>query len=196
MDGMFALMSVAGGGLPLLAAALLAAEEPGPLGALGIDGRMLIAQIVNFAILLGLLWAFLYRPVLRMLQERRERIAESMRRAEEVKQQLARAQQEYEAALLRARREAQGIIAQANELGKRLTDEARQRAQAEAQVDLDRARAQIRLETQQAIAKLRSEVADLAVLAAGRIIQRSLDTRQHYDLVADVLRETEKLKVE
>lgn len=193
---MFGLVSGAGGVPLLLAAALPAVEEPGPLGALGIDGRMLIAQIVNFVILLVLLRAFLYRPVLRMLQERRERIAESMRQAEEVKQQLARAQQEYESAILRARREAQEIVTQANDLGKRLTEEARQRAQAEAQADLERARAQIRLETQQAIAKLRAEVADLAVLAAGRIIQRSLDTKEHYDLVAEVLRETEKLKVD
>jgi F-type H+-transporting ATPase subunit b len=195
LDGALGLVSSIAGMSPILAAPLLA-EEPGALGALGIEPRMLIAQIINFIILLVLLRVFLYRPVLTMLQQRRERIAESMRQADEVKQQLARAQQEYERTIQQARREAQAIVAEASEHGKRLIEDARQRAQAEAQADLERARAQIRLETQQAIAQLRNEVADLAVLAAGRIVGRSLDTRAHYDLIEDVLRETERLKVE
>lgn len=195
MDGALGIAGLLRGPAPLLAGVLLA-EEPGALGALGIEGPMLLAQIVNFALLLLLLRVFLYRPVLHMLQQRRERIAESLRQAEEIRQQLARAQQDYEATLVQARREAQDVVAQATALGKRLTEEARQRAQAEAQADLERARAQIHLETQLAVSKLRAEVADLAILAAGRILERSLDKAAHYGLVEDVLRETDKLKVE
>lgn len=166
------------------------------IGSLGIDLKGLIAQMVNFTLLLVLLYLFLYKPVLRALEDRRARIRESMERAEEIKQQLARTQEDYAAQMQQARRDAQEVVAQAVELGKRLEEEARTRAKEEAERLLARAQAQIEREKQHAIAALRAEVADLAILAASRIVRRSLDTQDHYQIVREVLAETDKLKVD
>ena len=81
--------------------------------ALGINLPGLVAQIVNFSLLLGLLYLVLYRPVLRMLDRRSERIHESMERAEEVRQKAERMEQQFQARLDEARKEGQAIVDQA-----------------------------------------------------------------------------------
>ena len=70
---------------------------------LGINWGVLIANILNLGLMVWLLSALLYRPVLKMLNERTERIQTSLREAEQVKTQLSRAQTDYEAELARGR---------------------------------------------------------------------------------------------
>ncbi len=76
------------------------------MGRLGINWFLLISQLINFGLLAFLLVRFLYRPVLDALHNRQMRIQESIENAEQVKQQVARAQQDYEARLHEARQEA------------------------------------------------------------------------------------------
>src|SRR3712207_9254763 len=85
------------------------------MGKLGINPYLLVSQIINFGLIAFLLARLLYRPVLNALNNRTTRIQESIENAEQVKQQLARAQQDYDAQLARARQEAAQILAQANE---------------------------------------------------------------------------------
>src|SRR5918998_3538314 len=85
------------------------------MGKLGINPYLLVAQLINFGLVAFLLSRLLYRPVLNALNNRTTRIQESIENAEQVKQQLARAQQDYDAQLARARQEAAQILAQANE---------------------------------------------------------------------------------
>lgn len=73
---------------------------------LGINVGLLIAQLFNVILLVWLLTTFLYRPVLNMLNERTRRVQESLKEAEQVKEQLARANQDYDAKLGQARQEA------------------------------------------------------------------------------------------
>jgi len=82
---------------------------------LGINYGLLIAQIVNVVLLVWLLSRFLYQPVLNMLNERTRRIQESLREAEQVKEQLANAKRDYDAEIAKARQEAAGILSQAQE---------------------------------------------------------------------------------
>lgn len=160
---------------------------------LGINTVGLVAQIVNITLLLIILRAVLYKPILRMLDQRAERIKEGMNNAEAVKLELARTRDDYAAAMAKARDEAQGIIAQALDEGQRLREAARAEARQEAEALVERARAQITRDREEASRALRAEVADLAVLAAGRIVAREFDRAAHLHLIDDVLREVEGL---
>jgi F-type H+-transporting ATPase subunit b len=160
---------------------------------LGIQWPVLVGQIVNFSLLVLLLRAVLYKPVLKMLDQRGARIRESMERAEEIKREASRTQEQYAAELERGRKEAQGIIAQANQMAQRMSEEEREKAKKEAEQFLNRARAEIDGERRRAVSELRDEVADIAVLAAGRIIGQSLDKTAHVKLIEDTLAETNKL---
>jgi F-type H+-transporting ATPase subunit b len=158
--------------------------------ALGINLPGLLAQIVNFGLLLFLLGALLYRPVLRVLDERARRIQESMEQAEQIRRQAQQAEEEFRARMEEARREARSIVDQALQAGRALQEEARAEAQRQAAAELERARSQIQAERDAAIAELRREFADLAIRAAERVIRRSLDRTAHRQLVEEVLEES------
>lgn len=157
---------------------------------LGINIPVLIAQIINFTILLIVLRALLYRPILKMLDERRQRVDESLSTADRVKQQAAEAERESAKALEEARREGQALIAQAQEIAGRIQQEARAQAQADAEALLARARNEIALERDGAIAELRREFADLTIRAAEKVIGQALDRQAHRRLIDEVLAES------
>jgi len=168
----------------------------GGLAALGINLPVLVAQIVNVVILLGLLYLVAYKPIMRMLDERSRRIKESMEQAETIKEQAARAEEEVKKQLEAAARRGQERIAQAVQIGEDVKQKAQQEARQEAETLINRARTEIQRERDEAIGELRKEVADLTILAAEKVIDRSLDKETHRDLIDKVLEESTALKKE
>jgi F-type H+-transporting ATPase subunit b len=154
---------------------------------LGINVPVLIAQVVNFTVLLLILRLFVYKPVLKMLDERRERIREGLNAAERGREAAVEANREAQAQIDAARREGQAIIAQAQQVGQRMQEEAIERARTEQEAILARARAEIQLERDGAIAELRKEFADLTISAAEKVIGQSLDRSAHQRLIEQAL---------
>jgi F-type H+-transporting ATPase subunit b len=159
--------------------------------ALGINLPGLIAQLVNFLLLLFILSRFLYPRVVAMLDERAARVRESMERAEQVRQDAERMEAQFQERLAEARREGQQIVSNASQIAQRIQTEAQEKAGREAEAFLTRAREQIQRETEAARLQLRQEVVSLATLAASRVVERSLDERQHVELIERVLSEAE-----
>jgi F-type H+-transporting ATPase subunit b len=168
----------------------------GGLADLGINLPTLIAQIVNVVILLGLLYIVAYKPVMRMLDERSRRIKESMEQTEAIKEKAARAEEEVKKQLEAASREGQERIAQAIKIGEDVKQKAQQEARQEAETLISRARTEIQRERDEVIDELRKEVADLTILAAGKVIERSLDKKAYRELIDKVLEESTALKKE
>ena len=157
---------------------------------IGINLPVLIAQTVNFVVLLVILRLVLYKPVLRMLDERRERIREGLSAAERGREQAEQANREAQAQIDAARREGQQIVAQAQQVALRLQEDARQQAQRQGEAMLERARSEIQLERDAAIAELRREFADLTIAAAEKVIGQSLDRAAHQRLIEQALAES------
>ena len=157
------------------------------MDALGINLPGLIVQLVNFALLLLVLRLVLYKPILKMLDQRRERIAESLQAADSMKQQAAAAETQVQEELAKARAEGQALIAAAQQNASRIQEDARTQAKTEADALVARARQEIELERDNAIARLRSEFADLAVSAAEKVINQSLDRSAHQRLIEETL---------
>jgi len=160
------------------------------IGALGINFPGLVAQIINFGILLLILRLVAYKPIMRMLDERAARVRESLETAERIKEREAETAQQAEERLEEVRREGQSLIGQAQQISARIQEEARQQAQKEGETLLERARNEIQLERDGAIARLRAEFADLTISAAERVIGQSLDRRAHRRLIDEVLAES------
>ncbi len=161
---------------------------------LGISLPTLIAQIINFAILLGLLYLVAYKPIMRMLDERSQKIKESMEQTEFIKEQAAQAEEEVKKRLDTAAKEGQEIIARAVRTGEEARRRAQQEARQEAESLIARARVEIHQERDEAIDELRKEFAGLTILAAGKVIDRSLDKKTHRQLIDKVLKESTTLK--
>ena len=156
---------------------------------LGVNGLAILLHAINFLILLFLLQRFLYKPVMTMLDQRATTIRESVEAAERARQESARADQERLEALREARRQAEEIVTRAQQEADRIRSERLAQAQDEAQRIVTRAQEEATAERQQAMQELQGQVADLAVLAASRIISRSLDPQAHRALVEEFLAE-------
>lgn len=159
------------------------------IGALGFNLPALIAQLINFTLLLVIFRLLLYKPLLKVLDDRKKRIEEGLEASDEAKRRLAETEQDVAKELDKARQEGQAQIAQAQQISARIQEEARQQARAEAEQLLERARSEIQLERDSAIADLRREFADLTITAAERVIRRSLDRDTHRELIQEVLAE-------
>lgn len=149
----------------------------------------LVWAVINFGILFFLLRKFLFRPLMGMMEKRRQEISANLKQAEEARQEASRLQAEYRQQLAAAQREAQEIIDRAV----RAAEEAKARLVSEAQAEAarvrDRALEAIVQEKEKALAELREEVTDLAIGVASRIIRRAMTEDDERRLVEEFARE-------
>ncbi len=160
---------------------------------LGLNIPSLIIFLVNFLILLGILYIFAYKPILRVMDQRSDRIRESLEAADRAREDAGRSQQDTQRQLNEARAEGQRLIEQAREMAERYRSDERDRARQEAETFIARAREDIQRERDAAIQEVRGHFAGLAIAAAERVIERSLDRDTHSELIAQVLEEGDTL---
>ncbi|MBA2450484.1 MAG: F0F1 ATP synthase subunit B [Chloroflexi bacterium] len=159
------------------------------LANLGINLPGFLWHTANFIVLIFLLSRILYKPIVGMLDDRQQRIRESIEEAERVRADAARADQEREALLGQTRREIQEMLTNATQMAERIQSDARRDAQEQSQRIIERAQQESRAERAQSMVELRREVANLAVLAAERVISRNLDQQAQRQLVDEFLAE-------
>ncbi len=159
---------------------------------LGINGPSLIAYLINFVLLLGILTLFAYKPLLRVLDQRSERIRESLEAADRARAEASSSQQVIEDQLNEARREGQRLLEQAREAAARYQEEQMDQARRDAETFVERARSDIQRERDAAVQEVRANFGDLAITAAERVIRRSLDRQAHEELISQVLEEGEQ----
>jgi len=151
----------------------------------------LLIQDIAFIVLMVLLVRYLYRPITSVLEARTRRIQEGLRAAEEAKRDREAAEKEYQLRIEAARREGQGLLDRIAKQGEDLRKELEAKAREQADTLIARARAEIQQEREKAVQDLREQVADLAVLAASRIIGESLDAKKHRELIERAIEEAE-----
>lgn len=164
------------------------------LGELGIHLPSLIIYLINFGLLFLLLYLFAFKPILRMIDQRSATIREGMERAEQARRASAEAEERVRAQIEASRQEGQQIISQAAQIGERVKEEARAEARKEAETILGRGRLETEREREQMVAGLRQEFADLAIRAAEKVINQTLDRQAHRRLMEETWQESEKLK--
>jgi F-type H+-transporting ATPase subunit b len=165
------------------------AAEAAPAG-LQINLFWVIVSSLNFIVFAVVLYWLFGAPLSRMLAERRARVEEGLRDAEEARKSREAAEQERLAALQEARREANEILTRAQ----KVADESRERDLAATRAELERIRTRatedLEAEKQRAITELRAEVADLALRAAGRVVGETMTDDRQRRLVNEFLAET------
>jgi len=164
------------------------------LAKLGINGANLLAQIINFGVLFVLLYLLAYKPILKMLDQRSKKIKDSIEQTELIKDQAARAEEEARRRVEDGIKEGQELINKATRAAEDVRRQGQQKAQEDAQALVSRARSEIQRERDDAVGALRQEFADLTIMAAEKVIDRSLDKKAHRDVIDKVLDEARTLK--
>ena len=139
------------------------------LSTFGIDWRLLIVNAVNFALVLVALWYFLYAPVMKMLEERRQRVAQGVRDAEAAAAELAATQAARAGVLAAAGKEADQVMAAARAAGAAKERELAHKGEAAAALAVCEAQARAEELKTRAIEESRQEVAKLIVLGLERL---------------------------
>ncbi len=159
----------------------------GGFSSLGISLPLLLAFVINFIILLALLGKFLYKPVLKMLDERTQKVKESMEWAETIKREYEQAKVEVQKQIDRGRQEAQALIAQAVQKGESLKEEAKKEASVQAKAIVEKARVELEAERDKMMEDLRKEFVSLLILASEKVIRQTLDKEKQSRLIEETL---------
>ena len=136
-----------------------------------------------FLILLGILWKFAWGPILEMVQAREDGIQGTLDQAANEREEAAKLLAEHRQQMADARRRAQQVIAEGKEAGERVRRDIEEKARAEGDAMIERARESIEREKDAALGELRKESVDLALAAAGKLVQESLDEKKDRELV-------------
>ena len=154
----------------------------------------LVAQIINFLILVGILTKIAYRPILAALEERRKQIEQSLTEAEQARVLAEAVEKQCRQQLAEARSQARAIIDEAIALGEKSQASMVQTAREENERLLAKAQAEIEHNYQQALQRLQAEVAVMAVAAAEKIIEKNLDHETNAGLVQKFIADFTKEK--
>ena len=146
----------------------------------------LIAQILNFLVLWAILAKFAYKPLLKAMDDRRNRIINDLDSAEQTRLDAEALKEQYAEQLAGARQEATEIVNKANQIAQNLHDELVEQARVEQEALMANAKERIEQEKQQALLDIRAEVIKLSTLIAGKIVNQKLNSDKDQKLVADI----------
>src|SRR6266478_1118460 len=158
------------------------------LQTLGIYWPKLIAQTINFAIVLFILWKFAYRPVLAMLEQRRQQIAESITNAEKIKAELAKTEAARQDVLMQANAQASKLIEDARAAAARVQEQETQKAIAAAEQIIVKAREAATAEHTRMLTELKREVGRLVVQTTATVTGKILTPEDQRRLAEETSR--------
>jgi F-type H+-transporting ATPase subunit b len=158
-------------------------------GEFGVSGWQLLAQALSFGIVAFLLHRFAYRPVLKMLQERKERITESVANAEKIKEELARTEEIRKGIMLQANTQADKLIEEARVAAAKVLEAESQKAIATASQIIAKAHAANQAELARMKTELRHELGRLVVQAAQQVTGKILTAEDQQRLAEETNKE-------
>jgi F-type H+-transporting ATPase subunit b len=161
---------------------------------LGLDLSLIITQIIGFIIALWILKAFAWKPLLKMLEDRKSKIAGDIRSAENLKQDAAKVLESYQARLRDIENEARQKIQEAVSEGSRIATEIKEQARDDSRQILARSREELVRDVAKARVQLRNEMVDMAVKAAEKVISTKLDENEQRRLLEEFLKGVDKAK--
>jgi F-type H+-transporting ATPase subunit b len=159
-----------------------------------INFPILISSAIGFGIMFWVLAKFLWKPVLGVIDERRESIEAAFQEVDDAREDVARLQAEYEAKLSEISAEAQAKVHAAVERGEKVAAEIRAQAEENREALLHKAHAEIEREKDKALAELRNTAIDLSFEISSRVLKDGLDRQQHDNLVQSFIGELKELK--
>lgn len=154
-----------------------------------LDPGLFIWTIITFLMLLGLLAKFAWNPLLKMLKERESLIRESLENAEKARTDLEKINLESEKIISQARSEAQTILAQGKAAANKLKDETLDQARVSSKMILEDAKKDIKIERDKAISEIKSEVTDLSISIAEKLIRKNLSAEDNQKLIEESLKQ-------
>lgn len=157
-----------------------------------IDWKLVLAQIVNFGIVVGVLWFFALKPLVQKMSERTKTIEKSLEEAKEISEKMKRSDEERKFIIVEARKAAQKVL----DTGQVQAKSEREKSIAETRSQVEKivaeGKRQISLEKEKMIQEVRSDAGDLVALAAAKLLEKVVDKKIDRELVEETLKEMKR----
>jgi F-type H+-transporting ATPase subunit b len=161
--------------------------------ALGINVKILIAQLINFSVLVFVLWRFAYKPVLKVLNDRREKIIQGVKSAEESENKLAEAEEKEKAIITEAKKEALKIVEESKKRGEEKYQEIISKTKEDIGQIINQEKDKIRQEKEEVLVEIRQEIASLLSIGISKFLDKKLDKEKDEAIISEVSKELQKL---
>lgn len=152
-----------------------------------IDWKLLIAQLVNFFLVLGVLWKFALKPLQKIMADRSQEIQNSLVQAKEIEQKLKETDQNKIDTLLQAKKDAQAIIDQTNKEAEILREKKISELRLEMEKIVAQTKTSLANEKEQMIREVKSEVADLVITVSSKLLEKNIDNENNKKLIASTV---------
>lgn len=160
-----------------------------------IDWKLLIAQAVNFVIVMVVLLYFGLKPLMKLMNERSKKIEDGLKNAELIEEKLKNVEQERQTEIDKGRKEGQKIINESEKEAENLRVAKITKTKSDAEKIVKDAKKEIEFERQKMIQEIKSELGELVLLASDKIASKTIDKKKHKDLIDNVIKELQKTKI-
>lgn len=158
------------------------------INALGLDWKMLIAQLVNFAILVAVLYFFAYKPILKMLNKRSEKIEKSVKKADEVEKLLTKTDESYRQKMTETQNKADQIIDKTKAEAEKYRQEQLGKAREEAEAIVADAKKSLGTEKEKIVSEIKVDIKDLVLEASRKVLQREVNEEDNQKLIDETIK--------
>lgn len=160
-----------------------------------IDWRLLLAQGINFLIVLSVLWYFALRPLMKIMAERETKISNGVKDAEMMEEKIKQIDKDREMEIKKGRKEAQEIVAKAEKQAEEIHSEKITKTQKEADRVVEIAKQQIRAEREFMVKDVKAELGSLVSLALNKIAGSSIEEKIQKKMVDEALEELKQMEL-
>jgi len=161
-------------------------------GVISLSWQILGVELVSFLILLFVLGKFLFKPVMKLLENRSNQIKTTLDTIESQKQNIEKIKQDYQNQLEELNKKASQIIQEAAKKGEEERQKIIDKSQKEANKILEKAELAIEKEKEKALLELKMQTADLSILAASKILEHTIDESMAHHLIDEFIEEIDK----
>ena len=176
---------------PVLTGEETHSEAGGPIGAVagqfGLNGQMFAGQMVNFLIVLIVLWIFAYKPIVKMLDERSEKIEKSIKQADQIEKRLKDIEDERENVVTESKKQAQEIIEKAQKNADLRGQEIIVAAKDEVEKVITKSKQQLVEERVKMMRELRQDIIEISLAAAGQVLKTKVDQDKSQEIAEEVV---------
>jgi len=152
-----------------------------------LDWKLMLAQLINFAIVVFVLWYFVFRPLGQKMTERTKTIEKSLAEAKEISQKLQETEIEKQAIIVNARKESKKIIIQAKTIAEDERQKSINGAKTEVKKVIDEGKNQLNQEKEKMVGQIKNEIADLIISATTKVLGKTVDKKIDQGLIKDAL---------
>lgn len=154
---------------------------------LGLKPQLFVFQLLNFALVLGIVWFLILKPLTKKLDERKKIIDESLDRAKEIETNFIMSQQKFDEKLSEAKVEASAIIQKAHDESEKMGEDMKQKAKEEIALLIEKAKKTIASEKQEMKEELRRETVELVILATEKLLGQKFDAKKDEKFIEEIL---------